>query len=99
MRNDLIKTLPGPENTLKREFPNGVTVLIQENPGSSTAAICGSLFAGSCLEDSDQYGLSAFVSAARIASMAAYCERVGGHMMANWCTFIICLMTLAGPVA
>ena len=64
MKRDLFKTLPGPENTLKREFPNGVTVLIQENPGSSTAAICGSLFAGSCLEDPDKYGLSAFVSAA-----------------------------------
>lgn len=64
MKRDLFRTLPGPENTLKREFPNGVTVLIQENPGSSTAAICGSLFAGSCLEDPDKYGLSAFVSAA-----------------------------------
>ena len=31
--------------------------------------------------------------------MAAYCEIVGEHMMANWCTFIICLMTLEGPRA
>ena len=88
MRNDLIKTLPGPENTLKREFSNGVTVLIQENPGSSTAAICGSLFAGSCLEDPDQYGLSAFVSAALIggtrsrsfAQITEYLEGMGASL-------------------
>ena len=52
------------DNILRKQFPNGVTVLVHENPWSNTASICGSLFAGFCMDLSDKIGLSTFVSAA-----------------------------------
>ena len=67
MSSDFQRTLPGPDNILRKQFPNGVTVLIRENPWSATAALCGSLFAGSCLEPADKTGLAPFVSASLTA--------------------------------
>lgn len=56
-----------PENILRKHFSNGVTVLIHENPWSNTAAICGSIMGGHCLESPEQVGLSKFMSAALTA--------------------------------
>ena len=63
MNTDMIKNFPGPDNILRKQFPNGVTVLIHENPWSATAAIHGSLFAGSCLAPEDKTGLVPLLSA------------------------------------
>ncbi len=64
MSTDMKTNLPCSANILRKQFSNGVTVLVHENPWSSTAAVCGSLFAGSCLETADKFGLASFVSAA-----------------------------------
>ena len=63
----MLRTLPGPGNILQKQFPNGVTVLIHENPWSSTAALCGSLPAGYGLDALAKPGVSAFVSSALMA--------------------------------
>lgn len=65
--NDLVRGLPGPDTILRKQFPNGATVLIHENPRSGTAAVCGSLPAGYGLDELEKPGVSAFVSAALIA--------------------------------
>ena len=65
--NDLVRGLPGPENILRKRFSNGVTVLIHEDPRSSTAAVCGSLPAGYGLDELEKPGVSAFVSSALMA--------------------------------
>lgn len=67
MSNDILMALPGSDNILKKQFANGVTVLVHENPWSSSAAVCGTLSAGSCLETPDKTGLASFVSASLIA--------------------------------
>ncbi|MBR6089504.1 MAG: insulinase family protein, partial [Anaerolineaceae bacterium] len=67
MSTELTNALPGPDSILWKQFPNGVTVLVHENPGSRTAAVHGSLFAGSCLDFPGKTGLSAFVSASLTA--------------------------------
>ncbi len=81
----MIKLLPGPENILQKQFPNGVTVLIHENPWSRTAAINGSLFGGACLEPEEKIGLASFVTASLTAGIRTgdfglideYLERTG----------------------
>ena len=59
--------LPGAHNILKKQFSNGVTVLVHENPWSTSASFTGSLAAGFCLDPADKPGLSAFVSASLTA--------------------------------
>ncbi len=81
LNTDMIKTLPGPDTILRKQFSNGVTVLIHENPWSSTAAIHGSLFAGSCLEPEDKTGLVPFLSAAITAgSRSGNFGNIGDHL-------------------
>ncbi len=67
MSTDRNTALPGPHNILRKQFPNGVTVLVHENPRSGTAALCGSLCAGTAAEPPDKTGLAAFVSASLTA--------------------------------
>ncbi len=88
MRTELIKGLPGPDNILRKQFSNGVTVLVHENPWSSSAAICGSIYAGSCLETPDTLGLTSFVSASLSAgslsgnfrNVSEYLESIGSTL-------------------
>ena len=75
MNADMIKTLPCRDNILRKQFSNGATVLIHENPWSSTAAICGSLNAGSCLETQENRGVSGFVGSALLGG-----TRTGNYM-------------------
>ena len=67
MSYDMTRSLPGPDNILRKEFPNGITVLIHENPYSSTAALAGSLRVGTCLETPGKIGLTSFINAALTA--------------------------------
>ena len=88
MQTDITKNLPSPENVLKKKFPNGVTVLIRENAWSSTAAVCGSVNAGFCLDPAEKFGLSQFVSACLTAGtrhrgltqIDEYLESIGGRL-------------------
>lgn len=88
MKNESIIALPGPDNILRKQFSNGVTVLVHENPWSNSAAICGSVSAGSCLETTDKIGLSSFVSACltagtqsgNIRNVGEYLEGIGATL-------------------
>lgn len=88
MRTDSIIALPGPDNILRKQFSNGVSVLIHENSWSNSAAICGSVSAGSCLETSDKIGLASFVSASltagtrsgKIRNVSEYLEGIGSTL-------------------
>lgn len=62
MSFDPNKSLPGPENILRKEFPNGITVLIRENPYSHAVAVKGSLLCGSFLEPAGKIGLTGFAA-------------------------------------
>ena len=62
MAYDFTKSMPGPENILRREFPNGMTVLAHEKPMSGTAALEGSIPAGSYLEPEGKNGLTSFLT-------------------------------------
>ena len=66
MNSNMSIALPGTDTVIRKQFSNGVTVLVHENPWSNTAAIRGSLYAGSCLESPEQVGLSAFLRNASI---------------------------------
>ena len=55
-------SLPGPENILRRAFPNGITLLVRENLYSATAAIKGAIPCGAYLESSDKLGLTGFLT-------------------------------------
>ena len=88
MNSELIMTLPGPESILRKQFPNGVTVLVHENPWSSTAAVFGTLFAGSCLDIPEKRGTASFVSASLLSGtrsldgsrISEYLESTGAEL-------------------
>ena len=58
----MFNSMPGPDNILRRTLPNGITVLIHENPYSRTAAINGILPCGAYLESEDKIGLTGFLA-------------------------------------
>lgn len=62
MDYDMTKTLPGPDNIVRKVFPNGVTVLVHENPLSQAAAFQGFMPCGSYLDPVGKNGLSSFVT-------------------------------------
>ena len=70
MTYSMTKSLPGPENILRREFPNGIILLLRENPYSSTAALKGTIPCGAYLETSDKLGLTGFLTGCLTAGTA-----------------------------
>lgn len=88
MNNDILNALPGSDNILRKQFPNGVTVLVHENSWSGSTAVCGSLFAGACLDFPEKTGLSSFVSASLtagtrtkdITQIGEYLENIGADL-------------------
>ncbi len=57
-------SLPGPEDVLRQELDNGITVLIRPNPNSMTVALVGYLPAGSLYEPEDKLGLANYTAEA-----------------------------------
>jgi zinc protease len=57
------RTLPGPESIVRREFSNGLTVLVKENFLSPSVVVLGTVRAGGLDERDDQAGLAALTSA------------------------------------
>lgn len=55
-------TLPGPNNTLRRTLPNGITVLVRENFASPAVVISGYVLVGSEDEPPGKHGLAGFTS-------------------------------------
>lgn len=70
MTYEMKNSLPGPENILRRAFPNGSTMLVRENPYSATAAFKGAIPCGAYLETSDKLGLTGFMTGCLTAGTA-----------------------------
>lgn len=69
---DMTKTLPGPDNISRRVFPNGVTVLIKENPSSAAVSVKGMMPCGAYLESNDKIGLTGFLAGCLTAGTASH---------------------------
>lgn len=70
MTCEMTKTLPGPENIRRSIFPNGVTVLVKENPYSATVSVKGMLLCGAYLEPAGRIGLTEFAAGCLTAGTA-----------------------------
>jgi zinc protease len=55
-------SLLGPETIVRREFPNGITVLLHENFLSPSVVVLGSVWAGGLDESEEKAGLAALTS-------------------------------------
>ena len=53
-------SLPGSDDTLRKQLPNGLTVLVRENFASPAVVISGYVMAGALDESADRYGLAGF---------------------------------------
>jgi zinc protease len=56
------ESIPGPHNIVRREYANGMTVLVKENFSSPSVVIDGLLRAGAADDRAGQEGLSAFTA-------------------------------------
>ncbi len=59
---DKTVAIPGPHDVFRRELPNGIVVLVRENPHVQSVVLTGSLNAGSLFEPPGQEGLASFVA-------------------------------------
>jgi zinc protease len=55
-------SIPSPETITRAELPNGIVVLVRENPSSPSVILGGYLWAGSLSESTAQAGLSNFAA-------------------------------------
>jgi zinc protease len=56
------ESIPGPHNIVRREYPNGMTVLVKENFSSPSVVIDGLVRAGAADDPIGKEGVSAFTS-------------------------------------
>jgi zinc protease len=54
--------IPGPQDVIRRELPNGIVVLVRENHASPAVVVSGYLAVGACDEQPEQAGLAAFTA-------------------------------------
>jgi zinc protease len=59
-----IHSLPGPDDVIRQELPNGIVVLFRPNPHSLSVIITGYLSAGAIFEPDEKLGLAGFTSLA-----------------------------------
>ncbi|GAB4575889.1 MAG: pitrilysin family protein [Anaerolineae bacterium] len=59
-----VQPIPGPEDILRRELPNGIVILARENFNAPSVVIAGALPAGALFETPDQSGLASFTARA-----------------------------------
>ncbi len=59
-----IHSLPGPEDIVRRELSNGITLLFRPNPHSLSVVLTGYLDAGAIFEPDDKLGLAGFTALA-----------------------------------
>jgi len=55
-------SMPGPDNVLRSELPNGMVVLIRENFSSPAVVVTGYMPGGSIVDTDDKAGLAAFTA-------------------------------------
>ena len=54
--------IPGPNNIIRRELPNGITILVRENFNTQSVVMTGSLTAGAVFETPEKQGLVSFTA-------------------------------------
>jgi zinc protease len=59
-----IHSLPGPDDIVRQELPNGIVVLYRPNPSSLSVVITGYLSAGAIFEPDEKLGLAGFTALA-----------------------------------
>jgi len=59
-----IHSLPGPNDIVRRELPNGIVVLVRPNLNSLSVVVSGYLSAGAIFEPDDKLGLAGFTALA-----------------------------------
>ncbi len=57
-----VESLPGPDDILRRELPNGIVVLVRENFNARSVVMAGSLDAGAVFDPPGAYGLAALTA-------------------------------------
>jgi zinc protease len=68
--NPPTSTLPGPEDILRTELPNGIVVLVRPNFNSPSIFLAGYLPAGSLFDPDDKLGLADFTAIALLRGTA-----------------------------
>ncbi len=63
-------SLPGPDDIVRRELPNGIVVLYRPNMSSLSVVISGYLSAGAIFEPDDKLGLAGFTALALMRGTA-----------------------------
>lgn len=65
------QALPGPDDILRRELPNGIVVLARQNFNSPSVVINGYLQAGSLFDPDEKLGLASFTASALMRGTAS----------------------------
>jgi zinc protease len=60
----ILHSLPGPDDIVRTELPNGIVILTRPNPGSLSVVVTGYLSAGAIFEPDDKLGLAGFTAIA-----------------------------------
>lgn len=63
-------SLPGPDDTLRQQLPNGLVVLARANFNSPSVVVQGTLSAGSLFDPQEKLGLAGFTAAALMRGAA-----------------------------
>jgi zinc protease len=63
-------SLPGPDDIIRRELPNGIIILVRPNISSLSVVVNGYLSAGAIFEPDDKLGLAGFTSLALMRGTA-----------------------------
>ena len=65
-----LHSLPGPDDIVRRELPNGIVVLLRPNLSSLSVVVTGYLSAGAIFEADDRLGLAGFTALALMRGTA-----------------------------
>jgi zinc protease len=57
-----LHSLPGPDDIIRSELPNGIVILTRPNPSSLSVVVTGYLSAGAIFETDDKLGLAGFTA-------------------------------------
>jgi zinc protease len=67
-----LHSLPGPDDIVRRELPNGIVVLFRPNLNSLSVVVTGYLSAGAIFEPDDKLGLAGFTALALMRGTAQH---------------------------
>ncbi len=67
-----LHSLPGPDDIVRKELPNGIILLTRPNPSSLSVVVTGYLSAGAIFEADDKLGLGGFTALALMRGTAQH---------------------------